>query len=35
MRTDALFSDLRIKENIKILNVNEKIKMQFENKLIK
>lgn len=32
MKTDALFCDLKIKENIKILDVNEKIKMQFENK---
>ena len=32
MKTDALFCDLKIKENIKILDVNKKIKMQFENK---
>lgn len=32
MKADALFSDLKIKENIKILDVNEKIKIQFENK---
>lgn len=32
MKTDALFNDIRSKENIKLLNVNPEIRIEFENK---
>ena len=35
MRTDALFNDIKNKENIKLLSVDSKIRIEFKNKYYK